>query len=426
MEKSTKRRFANRFGNLLNEISINTNQDHIRSDDYDEEVEKMALASVIGVGSTRYGALQKTFIELVTEAAIEAMDDAGLRPDEIDALYLGNFAGESFIAQNHLAAYTVSAIGLQGIPATRVEGACASGSLAIREAIFAIQSGLYKRVLVIGAEKMTSLPTSGVTGVLAMAGNREKEVEVGLTFPAVFGLVAQRHMYRYGTTREQLAAVAVKNHDHALLNPKAHMQKKISIEEVCNCTSMVADPLNRYDCSLISDGASAMVLCAPDLAKTYREDVVDIIGSGQASGTFEIFSNQELTSFLATRLAASMAYEMAKIQPSDVDFAEVHDCFTIAEIVATEDLGFFQPGEGGRAALEGRTRLGGPIPINVSGGLKAKGHPIGSTGVGQGVEAVYQLRGQAGDRQVKGAEIGLTHNLGGSGGTCTVHLYKRR
>jgi acetyl-CoA C-acetyltransferase len=386
----------------------------------------MALASVIGVGSTRYGALQKTFIELVTEAATEALDDAGLQPDEIDAFYLGNFAGESFIGQNHLAAYAVSAIGLQGVPATRVEGACASGSLAIREAIFAIQSGLCKRVLVVGAEKMTSLPTSGVTGVLALASNREMEAEVGLTFPAVFGLVARRHMYRYGTTREQLAAVAVKNHDHALLNPKAHLQKKISLEEVCSCTSMVADPLNRYDCSLISDGASAMVLCATELAKKYREDVVDIIGSGQASGTFEIFSNQELTSFLATRLAASRAYEMAKIQPSDVDFAEVHDCFTIAEIVATEDLGFFQPGEGGIAALEGRTRLGGPLPINVSGGLKAKGHPVGSTGVGQGVEAVYQLRGQAGDRQVKGAAVGLTHNLGGSGGTCTVHIYERR
>jgi acetyl-CoA C-acetyltransferase len=386
----------------------------------------MALASVIGVGITHYGALQKTFIELVTEAAVEALDDAGLRPDEIDAFYLGNFAGESILGQNHLAAYTVSAIGLLGVPATRVEGACASGSLAIREAILAIQSGLYKRVLVVGAEKMTSLPTSGVTGVLAQASNREKEAQVGLTFPAVFGLVAQRHMYRYGTTREQLAAVAVKNHDHALLNPKAHLRKKISLEEVCSCTSMVAAPLNRFDCSLISDGASAMVLCATDLAKTYREDVVDIIGSGQASGTFEIFSNKELTSFLATRLAASMAYEMAKIKPGDVDFAEVHDCFTIAEIVATEDLGFFKPGEGGIAALEGRTRLGGPIPINVSGGLKAKGHPIGSTGVGQGVEAVYQLRGHAGDRQVKGAAIGLTHNLGGSGGTCTVHLYQRR
>lgn len=386
----------------------------------------MALASVIGVGSTRYGALQKTFIELVTEAAIEALDDAGLQPDEIDAFYLGNFAGESFIQQNHLAAYAVSSLGLRGVPATKVEGACASGSLAIREAIFAIQSGLYKRVLVVGAEKMTSLPTSGVTGVLAMAGNREMEVNVGLTFPAVFGLVAQRHMYRYGTTREQLAAVAVKNHDHALLNPKAHLQKKISLEEVCNCSSMVADPLNRYDCSLISDGASAMVLCATDLAKKYRDDVVDIIGSGQASGAFEIFLNQELTSFPATQLAASKAYKMAKIQPSEVDFAEVHDCFTIAEIVATEDLGFFQPGEGGIAALEGRTRLKGQIPVNVSGGLKAKGHPVGSTGVGQGVEAVYQLRGQAGDRQVKGATIGLTHNLGGSGGTCTVHIYQRR
>jgi acetyl-CoA C-acetyltransferase len=386
----------------------------------------MALASVIGIGSTRYGTFNTTFLELIIEAATEAFEDAGLGPDEIDAFYLGNFAGDQFIGQNHLASYAASALGLQGVPTTRVEGACASGSLAIREAIFAIRSGFCKRVLVVGAEKMSSLPTAGVTGVLAQASNRELEVNVGLTFPAVFALVAQRHMYRYGTTREQLSAVAVKNHDHALLNPKAHMQKKISMEEVCSCTSMVADPLNRFDCSLISDGASAMILCAPELAKIHREDVIDILASGQASGQFEIFSNEELTSFYATRLAAARAYEMARIQPSDVDVAEVHDCFTIAEIVATEDLGFFRPGEGGIAVLEGRTRLGGTLPINPSGGLKAKGHPVGSTGVGQGVEVVCQLREQAGERQVKNATIGLTHNLGGSGGTCTVHIYQRR
>ncbi|WP_027415899.1 thiolase domain-containing protein [Aneurinibacillus terranovensis] len=386
----------------------------------------MALASVIGIGSTRYGILPSSFIELIIEAATEALVDAGLGPDDIDAFYLGNFAGDAFIGQNHLASYAASALGLQGVPSTRVEGACASGSLAIREAIFAIKSGLYKRVLVVGAEKMSSLPTAGVTGVLAQASHFELEVKAGLTFPAVFALVAQRHMHRYGTTREQLAAVAVKNHDHALLNPKAHMQKKIKLEDVCSCTTMVAEPLNRFDCSLISDGASAMVLCAPELVEDYRSDVIDIIGSGQASGQFEIFLNEELTSFPATRLAAERAYQMAKIEPNAIDFAEVHDCFTIAEIVATEDLGFFKPGEGGIAALEDHTRIGGRLPINPSGGLKAKGHPVGSTGVGQGVEVITQLRGQAGNRQIKNAKIGLTHNLGGSGGTCTVHIYQRR
>ncbi|GGD49761.1 thiolase domain-containing protein [Paenibacillus nasutitermitis] len=385
-----------------------------------------AVVSVIGIGSTRYGTLQTSFAELIIEAAVQALDDAGLRPEDIDALYLGNFAGDQFIGQNHLASYAASAIGLQGVPATRVEGACASGSLAIREAAFAIRSGFYKRVLVVGAEKMSTLPTAGVTSMLAQASNKELEVEIGLTFPALFALIAQRHMHRYGTTREQMAAVAVKNHDNALLNPNAHMHKKISMEEVCSCTSMVAEPLNRYDCSLISDGASAMVLCCPQLAADYRNDVVDIIASGQASGPFEIFANDDLTSFSATRLAAASAYEMARIAPGDVDVAEVHDCFTIAEIVATEDLGFFQPGEGGAAAIEGRTRLGGQLPVNTSGGLKAKGHPIGSTGVGQGVEVVTQLRGQAGGRQVPGAAIGLTHNLGGSGGTCAVHIYQRR
>ncbi|WP_286887086.1 thiolase domain-containing protein [Aneurinibacillus sp. UBA3580] len=386
----------------------------------------MALASVIGVGSTKYGKLPSTFIELVTQAATEALSDAGIGPDEIEGMYLGNFAGESFIGQNHLAAYVASALGLQGVPATRVEGACASGSLAIRQAIFAIKSGFCKRVLVIGAEKMTSLPTSGVTHVLAQASNKDLEVNAGLTFPGVFALAAQRHMYRYGTTREHLAAVAVKNHDHALLNPKAHLHKKISMEEVCGCPDMVAAPLNRYDCSLISDGASAMVLCAPELAGDYKQPIIDIIGSAQASGEFEIFASPELTSFPAARIAAEKAYEMAGVQPNDISFAEVHDCFTIAEIIATEDLGFFKPGEGGPAALAGKTRLCGSIPINPSGGLKAKGHPVGSTGVGQGVEVIYQLRGQAGERQVQDARIGLTHNIGGSGGTCTVHIYKRR
>ncbi|SFJ66753.1 thiolase domain-containing protein [Thermoflavimicrobium dichotomicum] len=386
----------------------------------------MALASVIGVGSTRYGVLDSSFLELVIDAASQALRDAGIGPEDIDAYYLGNFAGENFINQNHLAAYSASAIGLNGVPATRVEGACASGSLAVREAILAIKSGLYKRVLVVGAEKMTSLDTSGVTSVLAKASNWEAEVGHGLTFPAVFAFVARRYMHQYGATREHLAAVAVKNHNHAMLNPKAHMQKKITLEEVLSCQHMVAEPLSRYDCSLISDGASAMVLCAPELAETHRKDVVDIVGTGQASGRFEIFANELLTSFPATRLAAKRAYTMANIKPDDVDVAELHDCFTIAEIVATEDLGFFKPGEGGIAALEGRTRLGGELPINPSGGLKAKGHPVGSTGVGQGVEVVCQLRGEAGLRQVKNAEIGLTHNLGGAGGTCTVHIYKRR
>lgn len=386
----------------------------------------MTLASVIGVGSTRYGNLASSFLELVIEAASKALQEAKLGPDDIDAFYLGNFAGDQFFNQNHLAAYAASAVGLNGVPAVRVEGACASGSLALREGILGIRSGLYKRVLVVGAEKMTSLPTSGVTGVLAQASNQQLEVNVGLTFPAVFALVAKRYMHRYGTTREHLASVAVKNHENGLLNPNAHMRKKITMDDVLSSNSMVADPLNRYDCSLISDGASAMVLCAPELAKDYCQNVIDIVGSGQASGPFEVFLNKEMTSFSATRLAAAKAYEMARIRPSDVHFAEVHDCFTIAEIVATEDLGFFEPGQGALAALEGITRIGGEIAINPSGGLKSKGHPIGSTGVGQGVEAVYQLRGQAGDRQVKGAVTGLTHNMGGAGGTCTVHIYQRR
>lgn len=386
----------------------------------------MAVASIIGVGSTPYGALNLSFSELVKEAAAQALNDAGLSPDDIDALYLGNFAGDQFISQNHLASYAASVIGLKGVPASRLEGACASGSLAVREAILAIQSGICKRVLVVGAEKMTSLPTARVTEILAQASNQEWEANVGMTFPSVFGFIANRHMHQYGTTREQIASVAVKNHENALLNPKAHLRKRITMEDVCSCPHLVADPINRYDCSPISDGASAMVLCAPELAADYREDVVDIIGTGQASGAFEFFNSEEMTSFAAARVAAERAYEMAKVSPKEIDLAEVHDCFTIAEIIAIEDLGFFRPGEGGPASMEGRTAINGEIAVNPSGGLKAKGHPIGSTGVGQAVEVVLQLRGQASDRQVKQARTGLTHNLGGSGGTCTVHIYQKR
>jgi len=286
-------------------------------------------------------------------------------------------------------------------------------------------SGLYDVVLVGGVEKMTHRSTFDATEFLAMASDFPMEQWHGLTFPSLFGLMANAHMVKYGTTEEQLAMVAVKNHHHGCLNPKAQMQREISVNQVLE-SRPVAWPLKLLDCSLISDGASCLIVTKPDLAKHYTDAAVDIIGTGQGSGTIGLYEREDITCMQAARSAAKQAYEMAEKTPQDVDVAEVHDCFTIAEIVAYEDLGFCKQGEGGRLIEEGATKLGGRIPVNTSGGLKAKGHPVGATGTAQAYEIYLQLTGQAEQRQVRDATVGLTHNIGGSGSTGVVHLYQRR
>jgi acetyl-CoA C-acetyltransferase len=382
--------------------------------------------SIIGVGQTRFGNLKDmTLKDMIAEAGNEAVKDAGVPKQEIQELFVGNFAAANFNNQNHIAPYAGSVLGLAGIPCTHYEGACASGGLALRQAIITVASGARDVVMVLGVEKMNSLDTGGVTTVLSQAGDWEEEAMLGLTFPSVFSLIACRHMHEFGTTREHLAQVAVKNHANGMKNPKAHMQKLITIETALN-SKRVAEPLGLYDCSLISDGAAALILCAADVADRYPGKPVDVIGYGQASDIFTIYRKDNLTSIGAAVRAGQEAYSMAGITPADVDLAEVHDCFTIAEIVAIEDLGFVAKGEGGPATAAGFTAMDGEKPVNTSGGLKSKGHPVGATGVAQVIEIVNQLRGTAGERQVKGAEIGLTHNVGGSGATCVVHIMKRR
>jgi len=387
----------------------------------------MKRVSVIGIGNTRYGVIKdRSFLDLAVEAGKKAMADAGITPDGVEAFYLGNYAGSDFINQNHLAPYVGAALGLRrDIPCTHIENACASGGSALREGIIAINSGTAGKVLVIGVEKMNTVPTPKVTEFLAKAGDWEHEVKVGYTFPSAFAMMARRHMHQYGTTREHLAAVTVKNHKNALLNPDAQMQKPVTIEQILNDNRVVADPLRLYDCSLITDGASAVVLAEKGTARNLSKKPVDIIGFAQANDSFALYQKDDLTRFDATVEAANMAFQMAGIEREDIDVAEVHDCFTIAEIIAIEDLGFIPKGEGGPATLDGVTSLNGKFAVNSSGGLKAKGHPVGATGVGQIVEIVEQLRGEAGGRQVKDAEIGLTHNLGGSGATCVVHILAR-
>jgi len=380
--------------------------------------------AIIGIGSTNFGEhWEQNLRQLAIEAGTKAIIDANVRGRDLDAIYLGNMSAGRFIGQEHVAAMVSGELGLS-IPASRVEGACASGGLALRQGIFSILSGQHDIVLVGGAEKMTDLMTDGVTSSLMGAGDQEWEAYYGVTFPSLYAMIARRHMHEFGTTREQMAKVAVKNHHNGSLNSIAQFRKEITVEQVLN-SPMVADPLTLFDCSPITDGAATLILCKAELAKKYTDDPIYIVGSGQASDTLALHDRRSLTTMDATVKAAQEAYKQTGLTTKDIDLVEVHDCFTIAEIVATEDLGFCKKGEGGKLLDEKETEIGGRIPVNTSGGLKAVGHPVGATGIKQAIEIVLQLRGKAGKRQVKDAKIGLTHNVGGSGATAVVHIFSR-
>jgi len=384
------------------------------------------LASIVSAGQSKFGKLEGLYArEIFAQAVKEAYERCpSMDPKkDIEALFIGHM-GESYEHQGHTAAAAVDWAGLLHVPAVRIETACSSSGAALRMAVFAIASGLCDVVMVGGVEKMTHRSTPEVTEFLAMASDLPFEQWHGITFPGLFALMATAHMHMYGTTEVQLAHVAVKNHHNGCLNPKAQMQKEITLEQALS-SRVIAWPLKLFDCSPITDGASCLILTRPEIAKKYTDTPVHIIGTGQASDTIGLYEREDFTSLKAAKLAAKQAYEMAGVKPEDIDVAEVHDCFTIAEIIAYEDLGFCKPGEGGRLAENGETTLKGRIPINPSGGLKAKGHPVGATGAAQAYEIFLQLTGQADKRQVDDAEIGLTHNVGGSGATATVHIYKR-
>jgi acetyl-CoA C-acetyltransferase len=363
--------------------------------------------------------------EIFAEAASEAFSRCPkLNPkSDVKAVFIGQM-GEAYEHQGHMGAIAADWAGLAGVPATRTESACASSGAALRSGIYAVMSGLADVVLVGGVEKMTHLTTAEVTEYLAMASDYPFEQFNGITFPGLYAMMATAHMHKYGTTEEQMAAVAVKNHFHGSLNPKAHMQKEITLQAAMS-SRYVAWPLKLFDCSLITDGASCLILTRPELAGKYTDEPVHIIGSGQASDTIGLYERKSLTSLNATKLAAKTAYEMADAKPKDIHLAEVHDCFTIAELIAYEDLGFCPEGESGKLLESGETRLGGRMPVNTSGGLKAKGHPVGATGTAQAYEVYLQLTDQADKRQVKDAKLALTHNVGGSGATAAVHIYRR-
>jgi acetyl-CoA C-acetyltransferase len=383
------------------------------------------LVSIISAGLSKFGKNEGLYArELFAQAVKEAYDRCPrLDPKrDIKAMFVGHM-GEAYEHQGHTGAATADWAGLLNIPSTRTEAACASSGAALRSGIYAVLSGLADIVLVGGVEKMTHRSTAEVTEYLAMASDYPFEQWHGITFPGLYALMATAHMHRYDTTEAQLAEVAVKNHYNGTLNPKAHMQKEITLEKAL-ASRPVATPLKLYDCSLITDGASCAILTKPELAQRFTDQPVHIIGTGQASDTIGLYERESLTSLQAAKLAAKTAYKMAATTPDAVDVAEVHDCFTIAELIAYEDLGFCQTGEGGKLSEKGQTRLNGRLPVNTSGGLKAKGHPVGATGTAQAYEIYLQLTGQADQRQVRNAKLGLTHNVGGSGATATVHIYR--
>lgn len=409
--------------------------------------------ALVGAGMSKFGAFkEKTTRDLFVEAFQEMLTsvEKGFDPREIQALYIGNGSSDLMEHQIHTAPIMAEWTGLIPRAATRLEDACASGGVALRQGVIAVASGVYDIVLVGGIEKMTNLPTEEVTDVLAAASDSLYEAPAGFTFPGLYASIATAYFAKYGATPEHLMRVGIKNHENGALNPKAQFpqtirqvmesrlakakqkggpvptwQGELDFLKDDAANPIVAWPLRLFDCSPITDGAACLLIVAEEIAKNFTDSPISVLGIGQASD-YPLHSRLDLTTINSAKKAAQEAYEMAGVGPKDIKIAEVHDCFTIAEIVASEDLGFFEPGKGAVAAAEGLTARSGPKPINTSGGLKAKGHPIGASGVGQVIEVWHQMQGKAGARQVAGVDLALTHNVGATGGTCTVHIFGRR
>ncbi|HEY4659105.1 MAG TPA: thiolase domain-containing protein [Gemmatimonadaceae bacterium] len=381
----------------------------------------MREVAVVAAGMTRFGELwQSSLRDLWVDAALETLANA--RADHVDAIFVGNMSAGQFVGQEHLGPLLADQLGMRGTAAVRVESACASGGAALRAAFAEVASGLSDLVLASGVEKMTD--STDVTEVLASAADQELEVYHGVTFPGLYAMIARAHMHQYGTTEEDLAWVAVKNHRHGAKNPRAQFRREVTLDDVMG-SSLVAEPLRLLHCSPVSDGAAAVLLCPLADAKRYTDRPVKIIGSGLATSAMALSDRANIADLDAVERSAQRAYKMSGVVPARMQVVELHDCFTIAEICCVEALGLVQRGQGGAAARSGCTALGGRFPVNTSGGLKAKGHPVGATGIAQVIEIFEQLRGEAGERQVEGAGIGMAQNMGGSGASSVVHIFAR-
>jgi acetyl-CoA C-acetyltransferase len=378
---------------------------------------------VLGAGSTKYGKLNESIIEIALNASKDAIESAGITPKDIQAGYISNVFGVTD-KQVHMAPVIMSNLGIPHVPGLTIESACGSGSVMFREAYANVAAGFYDCVLALGVEKITHTGTTQSTTLFSYCSDFFYEGGNGASFPGLFASIARVYMTTHKANEEDLAYVAVKNHENGILNPKAHVRKKITVDDVMK-SPVVASPLKLYDCCPFSDGASAVILCNEEFAKKSRKPYVEVIGSGRGASPAAVQAREDITTIPSTISAAKQAYKMAGITPKDIDFAEVHDCFTIAEIIDIEDLGFFPKGTAAHAVTEGATRRNGEIPINPSGGLKSKGHPIGATGVGQVVEVFEQFTGKAGERTVKNAETALTHNFGATGASAAVHIFRK-
>ncbi|MFC2066378.1 hypothetical protein ACFLUO_04870 [Chloroflexota bacterium] len=411
--------------------------------------------AVVGAGMSKFGMFKdKDSRDLLLEAYKEMLSsvDKGIDPADIDAMWMGNYSNDFWVNQAHWGPIVADMLGHAPKPVTRAEGACASSTLSFRDAVFSVASGYYDVVVAGGFEDMSKVSTDVATEGLALALDRPYEGIVGFTFPGVFAATATAYLAKYGATPDHLKMVSIKSHNNAPFNPKAQFQA--TIRDIMNSrierakqkgqpvppwkdewdflhdlsvNPMVAWPLQVFDCCPISDGASCLLIVAEEIAREFTDNPIHVVGLGQGSGR-PLHTKEDLTYFEANRNAAKEAYELSGLKPEDIQFSEVHDCFSIAELIHTEDLGFFKPGEAYKAVEAGLTRLDGPMPINTSGGLKSKGHPIGATGTAQMYEVWKQLRGEAGKRQIpnKNLRIGATQNLGGTGGTCTFCIFERR
>jgi acetyl-CoA C-acetyltransferase len=411
--------------------------------------------ALVGAGMSKFGNHfpLKRNPDLWIDAWLNAVEsvDNGIGTKDIDACYVGNYSSDLFNHQGHLGPQMANLVGLTPKPAPRFEGACASSGIALRQAIIAIAAGIHDVIAVSGVECMTELPTAGVTDVLATASDSLFEYPAGATFPGLYATLASAHFHKYGTTVEDLMRVGIKNHANGAENPYAQMQSSIAdmmknkiarIEKSggslpdwkdefdflkSSSNPIIAYPLRLFDCSLITDGAACLFLASGEKAKQFTDTPIWITGTGQGSAALSLHDRDSLTSFIATKEASRQAYQMSGLKPKDIQICEVHDCFTIAEIVALEDLGFYEKGKAVEAIKNGETKRDGSLPINTSGGLKSKGHPVGASGAAMAVEIFKQMRGKAErNRQVKfDVEKAMTHNLGGSGGTCVVTTYER-
>lgn len=387
----------------------------------------MREVAVLGVGMTRFGELwDRSFREIGIEAGFQALVDAKLSSHELEAFYLGNMASGSLLDQEHIAPLILDYAGLgpYHFPAVRVEGGGASGALALHQGYLDVASGAHDIVVVGGAEKLTDVTEFDATRITNSTADHEWEIVFGATLPGLWALMARRHMHEFGTTRDQMASVAVQAHENASRNPYAHFRNRLTLDAVREA-SPVAEPLGVFDCAPVSDGAAAVVLGPLEIARQHTDTPVRLLASQVATDTMALQHRRELTTLDSTRLAAERAFGQAKRAPKDVDVAEVDDCYTISAILAMEDLGFAEKGRGGPMFADGAWKLGSHPTVNSSGGLKAQGRPFGAVGVAQVVELVRQLRGEAKERQVSGAQLGLAQNLGGTGATSVVHLLER-